>query len=401
SGVKEEVGSDDYHKAKLGQHNTITHEKYQDTEQPNKAQRQPLLYYLASEKLGDRRGKGDIVVPLGAGAAVAAVGSELTDVAEAGETEKAAAVAAEAPNDPWSVAAPYVDGSYREVNDSYDYMKDMRSDRLLSSKGIPVQLVILLGSTARSGTSFMGELLAQQPDGAFYLFEPELFIRATTKEMVTEDLGLEHLQSMMHCDISSKFVKWLFTRSSASNIVHHTVTQRNCKPWTTCLTQPRLTEACRHEHNRLMKVIRMRIRWLEPLLTINTEVNVKILHLVRDPRGSLYSMDKNKLKGLDPEYYCPRIEDDIIYGRVMRDNYPHQFMSITYEDFCLDPYGKASEIWKFINGTESVLPSQWKSYLDKHTQSQMKFKSRLPVYGTVRNSKDQYQAWRQNIPEEV
>lgn len=292
---------------------------------------------------------------------------------------------------------PAVDAK-EEIELPDNYYQDVHNGRLVSSNGKPVKVIVLVGSTARSGTSFLGELLSQY-DNFLYLFEPELYVRVITKEMVTEKPGMSHLQDMMYCHLSESFTTWLKSRATAFNIFRHPVTKTHCRIWSTCLTVPKLTQACREEDIRIMKVIRVRMAWMRVLLD-NPQVNVKVIHLVRDPRGSLFSMAKNHLHKLEPDYYCPLIEDDIVQTPKLMEEYPGKVMGLTYEELCLDPLGKATEIWRFLEGdSKTELSPKWAEYMEKHMSRTSK--RRVAVYGTFRNSAEQYQAWRNNITEKA
>ncbi|XP_066966028.1 carbohydrate sulfotransferase 3-like [Macrobrachium rosenbergii] len=276
---------------------------------------------------------------------------------------------------------------------------DIIDGRLMSSTGKPVRVVVLVGSTARSGTSFLGELLSQF-DNVLYLFEPELHVRVVTKEMVTEETGIPLLKDMIYCHISRNFSTWLRTRASSFNIFRHPITKTHCKNWSTCLAPSRLRNACRGEHIRVMKVIRIRMAWMRPLLD-DPQVDLKVIHLVRDPRGSLFSMAKHQLHKLDPGLYCPLIEDDMIQTPRLMLEYPGRVLGITYEQLCLDPMGKATEIWRFLIGDDSAkLSPRWALYMENHV-SRPSANQLVDVYGTVRNTNEQYQAWRASITEHV
>ncbi|XP_069982612.1 carbohydrate sulfotransferase 1 isoform X1 [Penaeus vannamei] len=274
--------------------------------------------------------------------------------------------------------------------------EDVVNGRLLTSKGVPVKVVIMLGSTARSGTSLFGELLSQQKD-SLYLFEPELFVRQHSGQKVTQELGMKHMRDMIHCRFDKDFITFLHRRSSPFNIFRHAVTKTNCRNWDTCLTIPRLTGACRAEPTRIMKVIRLRVVWMKELLD-DPRYDVKVVHLVRDPRGSLYSMAKLHLHKLMPEYHCPLIYDDLVNGPKFMAEYPGRVISVTYEQFCLDPVGTATRVWRMLSGDEGAsIPAMWSEYIEKHVHRTST--RRIAAYGTFRNSAEQYQSWRDNITE--
>ncbi|XP_063615223.1 carbohydrate sulfotransferase 3-like [Penaeus indicus] len=276
--------------------------------------------------------------------------------------------------------------------------EDVVNGRLLTSKGVPVKIVIMLGSTARSGTSLLGELLSQQKN-ALYLFEPELFVRQHSGQKVTQELGMKHMKDMIYCRFDETFITFLHRRSSPFNIFRHPVTKTNCRNWDSCLTIPKLTEACRAEPTRIMKVIRLRMAWMRELLD-DPKYDVRVVHLVRDPRGSLYSMAKLHLHKLMPEYHCPLIYDDLVSAPKLMAEYPGRVISVTYEQFCLDPVDTATRVWRILSGDERAsLPVMWSEYIAKHVHRTST--KRIAAYGTFRNSAEQYQSWRDNITEDA
>lgn len=82
--------------------------------------------------------------------------------------------------------------------------------------------------------------------------------------------------------------------------------------------------------------------------------DVKVVHLVRDPRGSLYSMAKLHLHKLMPEYHCPLIYDDLVNGPKFMAEYPGRVISVTYEQFCLDPVGQSGSLLPCVQACVSL-----------------------------------------------
>ena len=73
--------------------------------------------------------------------------------------------------------------------------------------------------------------------------------------------------------------------------------------------------------------------------------NLKIIHLIRDPRGSLDSMARHKVHDLFTEFYCPIISEDIDQADIFKTKYPKSFISIKYEDMSLRPYGELFHVF--------------------------------------------------------
>lgn len=74
-------------------------------------------------------------------------------------------------------------------------------------------------------------------------------------------------------------------------------------------------------------------------LLSSSKFDFKLVHLIRDPRASLRSIYSHRLTSLQPDYFCPLIEDDLEQIRELESEFPGQVMGLKYESFCLDPDG--------------------------------------------------------------
>lgn len=258
-----------------------------------------------------------------------------------------------------------------------------------------VRVWVLAGSMGRSGTSLMGELMAQEKP-SIYLFEPGLFVRASTGTKVTEVQGIPFLRDMFECRFSEPFIEWLYTRSKG-NVVRHPMTRR-CKSARECFTVDSLSRKCLQEELMIIKVIRYRIRWLKEMLS-DENYDMKLVYMIRDPRASLRSMWAHLLK-LSPMEACPLIEDDLAQIQELQEKFPGRALRLEYENFCLDSGAEAKKLWRFLSDDPNAnLPPLWLRFLEKHTH--MKKSNKTPVFGTVRNTRQEYEAWRWEIKEDL
>ncbi|KAK7007467.1 hypothetical protein SK128_015239 [Halocaridina rubra] len=291
----------------------------------------------------------------------------------------------------------YLDIPRMRLSDNEKMDNFVVNGKLVSTSGIPVKVILLVGSTARSGTSFIAELLSQQND-TLYLFEPTHFIKYMTGQKVQEQHGISHTLDMIHCRITDLFLTWLKGRGSAmGHFRHPSLTQyAKLSNWKYYLSIPLLTHLCQSSHVRVIKVIRLRMSWLRRLLD-DPLLNVKIIHLARDPRASLYSMSKNGLEKADPFYYCPRILEDLQYTPFLMKRYPGRVMTMGYEKFCINSRGEAQNIWRFLTGNDSAdIPQAWSRYLALHTIEQG---AKTGTFSTFRNTLREYSEWRKEITE--
>ncbi|KAK8393070.1 hypothetical protein O3P69_013239 [Scylla paramamosain] len=156
---------------------------------------------------------------------------------------------------------------------------------------------------------------------------------------------------------------------------------RKCRTCTQCFTVDTLTEVCRSEHLRIMKVIRFSIRWMRKLLS-SSKFDLKLMHLIRDPHASLRSMYSHHLTKLQPDHWST-------WSRpVLECEFRGQVMRLKYESFCLDPDGQSSRLWRFLSGNQTAsLPPKWTEFLGKHMHKKTNWQDH--IYGMVRDMRDE------------
>ncbi|KAM4614079.1 carbohydrate sulfotransferase 4 [Discoglossus pictus] len=249
---------------------------------------------------------------------------------------------------------------------------------------------VLIISTWRSGSSFTGQIYSQHPN-VFYLMEPAWHVwssmnqnKARTLHMAVRDL----IRSAFLCDMSvfeaymppnglkSTLFQWETSRALCSppacnsfkrnDIIH----QHNCK--TLCANYPfeAIEQACKTYSHIVVKEVRFfDLKVLYPLL-FDPSLNLKILHLVRDPRGVFYSREKNwgslardtniilrgknYLKG-EEEY---KVMEEIcnsnvqMYKTISKTNssrLKNSYLMVRYEDIVNEPILKADQLYKFAD----------------------------------------------------
>ncbi|XP_068115595.1 carbohydrate sulfotransferase 4-like [Hyperolius riggenbachi] len=252
---------------------------------------------------------------------------------------------------------------------------------------IPKHTHILILSSWRSGSSFTGQLFSQHPD-VFYLMEPAWHVWATMGQnslkilhMVIRDL----VRSLFLCDMSvydaylpeqrtkSTLFQWETSRALCSPPAcdffnrHDIIPQISCR--TLCRKYPfdAIEKACKSYSHIVLKEVRFfDLKVLYPLLQ-DPSLNLKILHLVRDPRAvfqsrkmvtSELSFDDNILIGANSNQKPYKVMQVIcksqaeIYNTGTKDipsDLHKRYMMVRYEDIVKDPVGKAKEMYQFAN----------------------------------------------------
>ena len=133
-------------------------------------------------------------------------------------------------------------------------------------------------------------------------------------------------------------------------------------------------QACSLFPIRLIKTVRLRVSMVERLLKQNEfGPNLKVIVLVRDPRGVMNSrsaMDWCQApRCADPETACTDLNDDFESAKDLSVRYPGQFHIVRYEDLSFDPFRTADSLFEFAGLHESEGHKRLiEKYLETHTK---------------------------------
>ena len=137
---------------------------------------------------------------------------------------------------------------------------------------------------------------------------------------------------------------------------------------TPCIS--RMEDACKSAATRAVKAIRLNLSFVRQLLAINP--TIKIVHLVRDPRGMLLSSKKIPNRALTVTLstsVCQRLLANIESFQWVDENFPGSSLQIRYEDLAVDLQKVASAVYNHV-GIHSKLKSDYlSSWLNKITSS--------------------------------
>ncbi|NP_001086002.1 carbohydrate (N-acetylglucosamine 6-O) sulfotransferase 6 L homeolog [Xenopus laevis] len=296
-----------------------------------------------------------------------------------------------------------------------------------------VHLLIL--SSWRSGSSFIGQIFSQHPD-VFYLMEPAWHVwmsmfqnNAKVLHMAVRDL----IRSVFLCDMSvfdayipnkknvSELFQWAVSRALCSYpacshfdreaITNETVCKIICKhnPFS------KIEESCNTYSHIVLKEVRFfDLKVLYPLLT-DPSLNLKIIHLVRDPRAVAKSREQamkylTRDNGIVLNTNGTKI-DDIRYD-VMReicqshaqmyetamDKAPSflkgRYMLVRYEDVVRDPLREINQMYEFAN---LKLTAKLKNWFYNITHGVGPGTKKEEFQTTSRNAVNVSQAWRKDL----
>ena len=257
-------------------------------------------------------------------------------------------------------------------------------------------LRVLLVTRYRCGSSFIGELLKNNPS-VFYSFEPLYFVadagKAHPQAAYSEQAAyLEDL--LFRCDTSAlaRDAK-LYARTSHRRLswVHHAFPGSN--------GFKSAQEKCALKTSTAAKVIRLHS--LTDVIPRLTDAGAHVLYLVRDPRGTM--MSRVKIRGRrsimsaqfkrDVTYVCESYVKNAAFLRHLKNagfNHTNKVVALRYEDFAYEPMRMATLLYQFL-GTS--LPATVQRYIRKSTNS-----TANGTYGVKRNSRATAEAWRKSLP---
>ncbi|XP_046737913.1 carbohydrate sulfotransferase 4-like [Diprion similis] len=265
-------------------------------------------------------------------------------------------------------------------------------DLLMKESGNPIRSVIV--ARVRSGSTFLGDIVAAHP-AVFYHCEPLLdfgTIRITDPPLTSQ--ALKNLKRLLNCEYVD-----------LDHYIEHGKTEYwnfrfNSPLWTQCQAHKSicydsrfLSGMCELFPFQSMKIARLRLHIAKELLA-DKKLGVRLVLLVRDPRGILQSRKHTSFCSknpdcMDPGLLCADLVSDFNSAVELQEKYPTTFRVIRYEDLSVEPHKQVEELFKFYG---LHFHPNVKKYLDTHTKHNVG-----DVYSTYRNSKTAPFHWRTNL----
>ncbi|XP_031421223.1 carbohydrate sulfotransferase 6 [Clupea harengus] len=297
---------------------------------------------------------------------------------------------------------------------------------------------VLLLSSWRSGSSFLGQVFSQHPS-VFYLMEPAWHVWVTLRMPGARGLRMavrDSLHQVLRCDLSvmdsylppqpnvSQLFMWSHSRALCSPPACP-LTPRNtfsneteCKKRCDAQGLARAEEACRSYSHVVLKETRVfELESLYPLLRDPT-LDLRIVHLVRDPRAVWRSRDQSanalardnalvleqgEAKGPEAQY---RVMQEVCRSHVRMhetallkppDFLRGRYKMVRYEDVVRDPLGQIDAIYQFTGLEMTPRLQEW-IYRITHGKGKGTKKEAFQI--TSRNAEDVSRAWRTTLPYE-
>ena len=128
-----------------------------------------------------------------------------------------------------------------------------------------------------------------------------------------------------------------------------------------------LQQVCKKAKLRITKTVRATMDSVESI--ISTTPNIRVIHLIRDPRAVVLSRHRFCSSGQsmyaggdmvkEAELFCRNLARDVALRRSLEKKYPGVFMEVRYDKFVLDPLEYTKNIYNFINVTLDEKVKDW------------------------------------------
>ncbi|XP_070545058.1 carbohydrate sulfotransferase 1-like isoform X2 [Ptychodera flava] len=267
-------------------------------------------------------------------------------------------------------------------------------------------LRIILVGAFRTGSTFIGEMLNQNPS-IFYMFEPLRLVHDIVHgNLISKDLEnstkFELIENLFNCRFPTYYVHHL--RHWEYAVYESREIKRTCRSNGGCgqTTAEDFSDSCKSREIVAMKVIRLdSLELLKPLV-VEQGMNLKIIHLVRDPRGvansrkTLYRSWENrsidKLGLTDSlKQYCQWMADLTYFSSNLPEWMKGRYKILRYEDAAMEPLQTAKAIYRYLGLPFSKSVRLW---LGRNTKQDALTTNNM---NTKRNSTAASQAWRTRL----
>ena len=294
---------------------------------------------------------------------------------------------------------------------NYERDKTAKEERKRPQETFATRKNLIILSLGRGGSSFLGSLFDKNPL-VMYCFEPlypvtdKVFkvnlVRGKNEPKNYREVFIRVIDSFFQCDFSnfdnatlSAFSKseWHRGRSTALSKKHLPK-----------LSNTSLSKACQTYNYTVIKILSGRlpnktIQNLKYFFQQQKQYDVKLVHLVRDPRAVVNSRVKLKwMKNhLDPSFHknvqriCEPTLQNVRLGLLTPPPWlKNRFKVIRYEDLVVNTVKVTQELYKFVG-------FEWSDSVDKWIIAQGKNTKQKGAYSLFRNASAAIHGWK-NAP---
>ena len=255
-------------------------------------------------------------------------------------------------------------------------------------------LIIL--SLGRSGSSFLGSFFDNSPR-VMYFFEPLQQVAMTKGTENYKETYIKVIDSFMKCNFSDIGKASLSTFSGK----FHRRTSKAVALLPQEISNPVLSKACSTYNHTVIKILSGRVpnKTIQTLMELFQQQNrydVKLVHLVRDPRAVMNSRVKLKwMKNhLDPSFrktvhkICDEMLQNVRFGLQSPPPWlKNRFKVLRYEDLVLNVLRVIQELYRFAGFDWSASVDEWISTLAKTTKQDR-------AYSLFKNASAAMEGWK-------
>ncbi|KAI9558828.1 hypothetical protein GHT06_015617 [Daphnia sinensis] len=258
---------------------------------------------------------------------------------------------------------------------------------------------ILLVTKWRSGSTFLGEILSSAP-GVLYSYEPLIYFEKYPGSK------MELIRSLFECQFPADYLRYvngLATVQGSQNFMF-----KNRRLWdecyynrTLCYQPEFVNHLCPYFPIHVIKALRLRVSELSPFLAnYSASKDWKIVHLVRDPRGTMssrYNVAAWCLKEpscIEVNRVCAELQEDLELIQRLIHDFPDRHYLLKFEDLAVNAEAETEKLFRFLGMSVTELT---KAFLESHTQSDSQTKNN--PYSTFRQSNAIAYGWKTKLSE--
>ncbi|XP_076454500.1 carbohydrate sulfotransferase 5-like [Babylonia areolata] len=281
-----------------------------------------------------------------------------------------------------------------------------------SSSDSKTEVRLLIVTYMRSGSTFVGSMFDRNPS-AMYVCEPLNVV--LTMFPLRQETGLVSLDgeySISETELREKVLTG-FLNCSFKDMYFPALTDYSSllgtktKVFLQCLARvpgilglhlclPQLQRFCQDARTVVVKTAHYSMQ--EAFSLMHRDPKLKVIHLLRDPRGALLSQqlaDHTNASSMIPHsrVHCEKVQEDILAGDEMSERYPDRVIRVRYEDIALYPLPYITHLLAFSGLNVS---SDLEHYLEEITGSRRSEERALGDLEVVEetNSSAMAFAWR-------
>lgn len=267
-----------------------------------------------------------------------------------------------------------MDGIFSEDIQTFDLEEviQMRNDSLKQdTANVTKAQHNLVVASWRTGSTLTGDILKSYPR-SFYHYEPFLFEQQEL-EKINTTFATDVLKKLFLCNFSSLESLLAFNNKQQWPWSFNIQLWPFCKAFDKFCKNPKfLSSVCKVFPVQIIKTVRVSLNQVGPLLD-DSELNLKLILLIRDPRGIINSRSKQNWcvqskSCMNIKTLCMRMEADYYEAKRLQKIVSKRILVIRYEDLVSWPHRTTKTIYDFfgIEMTEEVV-----SYLNMNTISQV------------------------------